>query len=194
MTQKYTVALVNVLVLLLLSLTSTSVLASGHLVVSSDVWYAKQIRTLFPDGLTLHGSAYPLETLPCLPIDITKFNIRVGRKDIGLGPAFAIEGTLELGAITPPFEVRDGAKGKRYMVFLQAFLISPEGSVVWEQSGFPRGGAWVDAEGSSVQFILIDAYRGSTAGHKVVVFAAGDPIWSDYSEPRVLLGMKEVIL
>jgi hypothetical protein len=137
---------------------------------------------------------YQLGELPCLPVDITRFNITAQRKDIGLGPAFAIEGSLNVSAIPSPFRAFDGAKGKKYALHLNGYLISPDGRVVWEQDGSPRGSVWVNAEGDSVNFILINAYREPIKGYHLFVFASGDPILSDFSETRVVLGAKKIVL
>ena len=161
---------------------------------NAEVWCISPLKVRFPTGVKIHGIAYPLNKLLCLPQDITNFTITAGRKNIGLGPAFAVEGSLTLGAISPPFKVFDGAQGKKYSLHLQTFLISPEGQVVWEQQGFPQGGSWISADGATVRFMLINAYSGPTKGYRALILAAGDPILSGSSETRVILGLKEVIL
>jgi len=124
-------------------------------------------------------------------MDLASFSASASTTDIGLGPAFAVRGSVRLRPLPPPFRVVDGAMGKRYMLHLQAYLIAPSGLVVWSQKGFPQGGAWVDAGGAQANFSLIDAYSGPTAGHTVLIVAAGDPVLSDLPATRVLLGADE---
>lgn len=164
--------------------------SAGDLVGESGVWYAKILRTLFPQGVEIHGTTYPLATLPCLPKDITRFSITAGRKDIGLGPAFAVEGSIHLGKVTSPF--RPLATDRLYALHLQAFLIAPDGRVVWRQKGFMRGNKLVSADGGAGNFMLIGAYRGPVSGYRALVLAAGDPILSNHRGTRVLLGAKMV--
>jgi hypothetical protein len=81
------------------------------------------------------------------------------------------------------------------MLHLQAYLFSPAGALVWQQKGFPAGGAWLPSSGARAEFTLINAYRGATlSGHELLVIAAGDPIFSTKSETRVLLGAKRQTL
>ena len=73
----------------------------------------------------------------------------------------------------------------------QAFLISPNGEVVWSQQGYPKNNSWVESHGSTTQFQLIGSYNGSVKNHTAVILAVGDPIFIDgTSETRVILGMK----
>jgi hypothetical protein len=160
----------------------------------SSPWCISALKPSFPTGVKIHGNVYPLNKLSCVSRDVTNFTVTAGRTDMGLGPAFAIEGSLAVGALLPPFKVFDGAHGRKYMLHLQGFLLSPDGRVVWERQGFPQGEAWVSADGGTVRFILIGAYNGAIKGYKALVLAAGDPIFSNSSEIRVVLGIKEVLL
>lgn len=167
---------------------------SQHTVSKSKVWYASLLKKYFPYGMPIHGITYSLNDIPCLPRDITKFEIVAEKTDIGLGPAFEVRGTLVVGKIMEPFGVIDGAKGKKYMLHLQAYLFSSTGNVLWQQKGFPKGDAWVSANGGSVEFRLINSYRGSIKGNILLILAAGDPIISDYDEWRVVIGIKRINL
>ena len=156
----------------------------------SGVGFAKELRRLFRDSIPIHGSNYAFDRIACLPRDITTFDVSAGKS----GPALSVEGSLKLSGLPAPFKVIDGARGARYMLHLQAYLFSPEGRLVWEQQGFPRGNAWVKASGDSVTFQLIDSYGGRLAGYELLIVAAGDPILSEVSETRTILGIKKLRL
>lgn len=173
---------------------SPSTITAQNTLSTSKVWYASILQKYFPLGVKIDDIQYPLHAMPCLPKDITKFNVVAEKIDIGLGPAFQVRGTVKLGAVPSPFKVIDGAKGKKYMLHLQAFLFSPDGRIVWEQKGFPKGDAWMNADGDMASFHLINAFEGSTQGCKLLVIGAGDPILSDYDEIRVILGVKLISL
>ena len=159
-------------------------------VATTDLWYGPVLRGHFPATIPIHGWDYPLRELPCLQQDITTFDVTA----TGTGGAFQVRGSVALGKVATPFSVLDGAQGKRYMLHLQAYLFSPNGRLVWRQQGFPAGGAWVEADGDSASFTLIGSYSGRTSGHELIVLAAGDPIFSDSSETRVVLGAKRLVL
>jgi len=58
---------------------------------------------------------------------------------------------------------------------------------------FKRAGLHLSkAAGDSVSFRLIDGFKGSLAGHELIIIAAGDPILSEVSETRTILGLKKL--
>lgn len=184
-----------VLLTIIFVMLAASVVTAQNTLSTSKVWYASVLQKYFPSGIKIHNIHYPLHDMLCLPKDITKFNVVAKKTDIGVGPAFQVRGTVKLGVVPSPFTVIDGAKGKKYMLYLQAFLFSPGGRIIWEQDGFPKGDAWVNANGDKASFVLINAFRGSTHGCKLLVLAAGDPIFSDHPyESRVILGIKLISL
>lgn len=156
----------------------------------SRLWYAKPLRSRFGGTITFHGLGYDVDRMPCLPADITKFDVRASSRNTVL----AVSGSLTLGRIPSPFKVIDGAQGRRYMLLLQAYLFSSNGVLVWEQEGFPQGDAWVEARGDSVSFSLQGRYSGRTSGYELWLLAAGDPLLSSTTETRVILGAKRVVL
>lgn len=174
-------------------LTATPVLAQESL-ATSKLWYAPILRAHFPSKIPIHGWEYPISEIPCLPADITKFDVSAGTTTALNVRAFQVRGSITLGPVPAPFEVVDGAQGRRYMLHLQAYLFSPGGKLVWSQQGFPAGGAWMRGSGDSANFTLIDSYQGSTSGYELIVLAAGDPIFSSSSETRVILGAKRLVL
>jgi hypothetical protein len=168
--------------------------ATADPLAGSELWYAPILREHFPSEIPIHGWDYPISEIPCLPKDITKFHLQPDVTS-ALGPrAFRIRGSVELSSVPPPFEVVDGAKGRRYLLHLQAYLFSPTGQLVWSQQGFPAGDAWIAASGGSREFTLIDLYQGPTQGYELIVLAAGDPIFSDSAETRVILGAKRLVV
>jgi len=181
--------------ILALSVASTAASAQTvSTVATTKLWYGPILRTHFPTVIPIHGWEYPIDQLPCHSTDITKFNMSATTTRIYGSPALKVSGSLTLGSITSPFEVLDGAQGKKYMLHLQAYLFSPSGKIVWQQKGFPTGNSWVKANGGSVDFTLINSYAGSTDGYLLIVLAAGDPIFSSNSEIRVILGAKRITL
>ena len=157
---------------------------------ASSVWYSSILKKYFPSKLKINLNEYSIKDIPCLPTDITKFNV-VAEKVNLYGPAFQVKGSIKLKAVPLPFWVIDGAMGEKYMLHLQAFLFSSSGNIIWQQNGFPKGG-WVNGRGDVVDFILIDAFEGSINKAVLLIIAAGDPILSDNSDTRVLLGMKKL--
>lgn len=159
----------------------------------SDVWYALEIRQVFPDGIELSNWIYPLAEISCLPQDITDFNISVNEGSSFWEGVLEVSGTLSFDPILEPFSVFDGANGKKYMMNLDAFLITPDNEILWSQSGYPRGGnAWVSAEGGYIEFTLIGSNTESLCGNRILVIASGDPIESpDSWETRVIIGVGE---
>ena len=172
---------------------STPVFAQESL-ATSKLWYAPILRAYFPSKIPIHGWEYPISGIPCLPADITKFNLSAGTTTAYGVRAFQIRGAITLGPVPAPFEVVDGAQGRRYMLHLQAYLFSPEGRLVWSQQGYPGGGAWMNGSGDSASFTLINSYQGSTNANELIVLAAGDPIFSSIWETRVILGAKRLVL
>ena len=157
---------------------------------TSEVWFAKELRGKFREAIPIHGSNYAFDRIACLPRDITNFDVSATSS----GTALSVGGSLQLAALPAPFKVIDGAQGPRYMLHLQAYLFSPDGRLIWQQEGFPQGNAWVKAAGDSVSFRLIDNFRGSLAGSELIIVAAGDPILSEVSETRTILGLKKLKL
>jgi len=157
---------------------------------TSNVWYASLLRQYFPFKISIHGIEYSTKIIPCLPKDITKFDV-VAEKVNLFGPAFQVKGTVKLRAITNSFTVINGAMGEKYMLHLQAFLFSPNGKILWQQRGYPKGG-WVNGKGDLASFILIDAFEGSIKKTVLLIIAAGHPIISDNSETMVILGVKRI--
>jgi hypothetical protein len=159
-------------------------------VSKSGAWFARLLRDRFGRTIPIHGHGYPVDEIACLPRDITNFQVSAQTT----GSVFSVEGSLRLAALPAPFKVFDGAKGRAYMLELQAYLFDRGGRVTWQQQGFPEGDAWVSASGGTVRFRLIGASAGATSGSELVVLAAGDPILSEVSETCVILGAKSVQL
>ena len=181
-------------IIVLLAASNAVTAQKVHTVETTNLWYGPLLRSHFPKVIPIHGWDYPIGQLPCHSKDITEFNITANTTRAYGSNAFQVRGSVTLGSITSPFNVIDGAQGKKYMLHLQAYLFSPTGRLVWQQKGFPIGNAWVKADGGSVDFTLIDSYSGSTAGYKLIVLAAGDPIFSSNPEIRVILGLKRITL
>lgn len=157
---------------------------------TASVWYESLLIQYFPHKIPINLNEYSTKDIPCLPKDITKFNF-VAEKINLFGPAFQVKGTVNLGAITKPFRVINGAMGEKYMLHLQAFLFSKNGNILWQQNGFPKGG-WVNGKGELVNFMLIDAFEGSINNTVLLIIAAGDPIFSHNNNTRVILGVKQI--
>ena len=157
----------------------------------SPSWYGKVLRTWFPDQIMIHGSQYFNTRIRCSDSDITHFTATAGKTFTGVGPAFRIEGELKLDALPHNLFVVDGAQGEKYMLHLQAYLISPSGELLWHQQGYPVGNSWVDGAGSTTTFNLIGSFNKSLDGCICGILAVGDPIFIEgTSETRVILGMK----
>jgi hypothetical protein len=165
---------------------------SQNTVSTSKVWYSGLLKEYFSKGLPFHGLTHPLDVLPCLSSDIVAFDVSAGITDIGLGQAFQIKGSVKLAGISEPFSVLNGVKGKKYMLFLEGYLVSPKGQIIWQQQGFPAGDAWTSASGDKKDFLLIDSFNGSTKGAVLILIAAGNPIISDYDLPIAILGVKKI--
>ena len=145
---------------------------------------AGNLKENFPDGVFIHGA----KCSDSLPDGIAKFDIKAGKVDSGEGPAFMVQGKVSLGSIPAPFSVSEGEKGKKYMIYLQAYIISSDGRVLWQQGGFPIINTWVEAGGGVADLVLVDSFDGLTEGSQLILLAAGDPITGG-KETRVLIGM-----
>lgn len=157
---------------------------------ASGVWFANELRSRFQGTVPIHGSDYAFDRIACLPRDITTFHVTAEMSE----SALVVAGSLRVSSLPVPFEAIKNAQGARYMLHLEAYLFSPAGKLVWEQHGFPQGDAWVNSDGDSVNFRLIGSFAGGVDGHELLILAAGDPILSEVSESRVILGAKKVRL
>lgn len=152
---------------------------------SASVWYAQLLNEYFPDGVPVHDR----KCSNYLPKDITKFDVTAGITDIGLGPAFAVKGSIKFIELPAPFYVLK----EDYYVELQGFLIS-DGEVIWQQRGNPKK-AWVSANGEVVEFILINSFSGTTDNTRLILIATGEPVLNKNSrETRFVLGIKIIDL
>ena len=69
---------------------------AGITLEGSPAWYAVEMLALFPDGIPVHGHKYSATDLPCVATDLASFDVQARTVDIGLGPAFAVEGSFAL--------------------------------------------------------------------------------------------------
>ncbi len=76
---------------------------------TSKLWYAQILQERFPVSIPIHGSNYSINDLPCLPIDITTFDITTGTTSFIGVRAFQIQGAINLAAIPPPFKLYEGS-------------------------------------------------------------------------------------
>lgn len=156
----------------------------------ATVWFAREIRRRFGDEMPLSGTPIPLREVACLPVDITRFVVTPA----ATGGVLILEGELIIGALPSGFSAFDGAQGRRYMVQIEAFLFSPTGELVWQQTGYPVGGAWIDAGGQSVLLRIVNPAPSTLPGHDLLLIAIGNPIRSDLGVAQAVLGGKRVSL
>lgn len=169
----------NLLLAILFVLISTS-----NVMSASNPWYVSFLDKYFPSGVSIHGIKYS----DYLPEDITKFDVKVQKVNIGLGPALQIDGTVRIGKIPSPAIAVNG----KYMLLLQAYLISSNGKIIWQQQGFPKNNSWMNANGDTASFLLINSFSGSTNGATLLIIAGGDPIISGKKGVRTILGIKKI--
>lgn len=150
---------------------------------SSSVWYASLLDEYFHSEVFLHDVKYSAY----LSKDITNFDVSADKVNIGFGPALQVKGTVKLGKIPLSYKVLN----RKYMLFLHAFLFSPNGKLLWEQRGSPKSNSWINANGDSVNFTLINKFAGSIDGTTLLIIAGGDPIISD-KDVRAILGLKKI--
>lgn len=168
---------------------------SQNTVSTSKVWYAPLLKKYFPNGIDVLRVRIKLNNFPCLPKDITKFNVVAKKVNSPVGPAFQITGTLGLSKIVPPFyKFFEFIKRKEYLLIIKAYMFSPGGKILWQQKGYAIGDSWIPADGDTVKFKLINAFRGSTNGCTLLILAIGDISMSDYDESRTILGVKKISL
>jgi len=166
---------------------------SSNLLCSSNVWYASELRKIFPSSIVIHGYEYRLDDIYCLPEDILEFHIVEAGLEHALGLQYlGISGTISVSAIQGLFNVVNGAtSGESYMIKLQAYLISPEDELVWTQDGYPRGGSsWINLEGGTREFSLVSGYSGSVDEHELLVIAIAENIQVAGDLATVILGAK----
>ena len=175
------------------SILSTIIYASDYSVKNSTSKIAVELRKYFPSSVSIHGATYTLNEISCSPQNLAQFSFASEKVNTGLGPALRVYGKIKLTALPKPFKVINGAFGRKYMLFLQAFLVSPSGSIVWQQQSYPQGDAWVNASGETKDFLFIQSYQGQTAGHTLVILAAGDPILNDIDAEREKFSVRVII-
>jgi hypothetical protein len=168
---------------------SNNVLAEGRTLRDLSAPYARILRSHFPQAMPIHGVEYRIAELPAVSKEIAFFQVKASSR----GGALSVSGSVTLAPIPKPFEVTDSANGRRYMLHLQAYLFAPDGQLIWTQWGFPED-AWVSSDGGRREFVLIDSFHGSLHGCELIIIAAGDPVFSDSSETRVLLGLRRMRL
>jgi len=157
----------------------------------SKAWYAKVLRNWFSDHITIHGTQYYNTLIRCSDVDVTHFDATAEKVYTDIGPAFRVSGEVVLDPLPEDLIVVDGAQGERYMLHLQAYILSPEGDVIWQQEGFPVGDPWIARSGGVVPFNLIGSFNKNLDGCRCGVLAVGDPILvTGTSSTRVILGMK----
>ncbi len=155
----------------------------------SQVWYADLLRQHFPTTIENGGSTFPLDEIVASRVDVTRFDVDVVRRPSQV----TVGGSVTIRALPDGFSVIDGANGRRYMLYLDAFIFGPSGHVLWKQHGFPQRGAWTHADGETKRFVLIDAPRVQIPqGSILLVLASGDPIFSTGAVTRVILGAKTI--
>ena len=145
---------------------------------SSNLWYARILRNRFPTSIPIHGWNYPINELPCLPNEITKFDVTTGMTTFLGICAVQIQRSVSLDAVPSPFEIYDGVDGQQYMILLQAYMFSADGKLIWEQQGYPQDSAWDPASGATKSFILINSFTGSLNISELIIVACGDPLLS----------------
>lgn len=157
---------------------------------ASQVWFAKELRKHFQDSVFIHGYDLPLNRIACLPKDITRFNFSAK----GTVITFSVSGSLELSALPAPFKTIGTVPDSGYKLYLQAYLFSPTGRLVWTQEGVPHEEAPVSADGGTITFDLIDTYMGSLKGHELLVVATAREILPQASHIPLILGAKTMRL
>ncbi len=150
----------------------------------SNVWYASLMDKYFHSGVFLHNIKYS----HYLSKDITNFDVSVDKINIGFRPALQIKGTVKIGNLPSSAIAVNG----KYMLFLQAYLISSNGKIIWQQQGFPKNNSWMNANGDTASFLLINNFNGSTDGATLLIIAGGDPIISGKKGVRAILGIKKI--
>ncbi|NOY07324.1 MAG: hypothetical protein GXP33_00570 [Spirochaetes bacterium] len=183
--------LIQVAIMIGSLLISPCIVYAQDSLASSSTWFAKALRNWFPENIEIHSSKYPITRIRSSSVDLTHFKAKAGITNIGLGPAFHIEGSLTLDSLPSGLKVFDGAQGKKYLLQLQGYLFSPEGKLLWSQKGYPTGNSWVHVSGSTTNFHIINRFKGSLNACTAVILAVGVPILvKGSSETHVILGMK----
>ncbi len=107
-------------------------------------------------------------------------------------PLLNVKGSVRVGAIPLPFQVKKNKMKRRYNLYLNAFLFSPDGRVLNISSA--GGAKTLSSRGGTASF-SINTGRGYNfeKGAKVLVVASGTPITSNYPGTAcVLLGAKRL--
>jgi len=172
---------------------------------NSKTWYAPSLRRHFPSYMRICGVDKPVELFSILPVDITSFTVATQVKYEGQLPALLVEGSLRILEFPREFEISVGGErpgesesGKgEYLLYLEAFLITPDGRVADIRSIEPvKDSARVDSSGANVSFSFevgrgYDFKRGGT----LIVVASGDPIDTGYPvESCTAIGAKTIRL
>ncbi len=136
------------------------------------VWYGPTLKSLTVFDWSIYGKKIGLGKLQCLPSDTTHFKVSVDTTNIGFGPALAVSGKITVRKPPVPYEFFG-------MVNLRAYLVSPDGYVIWQQEGMPKD-ANIGKKGGTSTFILINALNsGQVRGSKLYIFALGESFYSN---------------
>lgn len=188
---------IKILVLGLVFLIIVNFLFSQNTISTSKIWYASLLKKYFPSGIIIlrAGGRIKLQNLPCLPKDITKFNVVAEKVNIGLGQAFQIKGILKLDKIVSPFyKFFRYSKKKEYLLILKAFIFSSNNEILWQQKGYAIGSSYVYADGDEIEFKLINSLKYSIKGCTLLIMAIGEIVMSDFEESKTILGVKKINL
>ena len=166
--------------------------ASGQALDVARVWYAKELREHFPNGVPIHGYTHPIDEIGVSPVDVTHFEIVAETVPVGSESILRVSGTLRIDPL--PTEVRTFLK-PRYMIRLQAYLFSPDGSLIWTQHGFPQGDSWIGRSGGVRRLRLANDLRTPVGDAILIILALGDPLLMDgVPDAYVILGIKKLVL
>ena len=167
---------------------STVCRAEAQSLESSNVWYAPELRALFPDGLVVVGQRLANDRLGALRIDITHFSVTTRR----VGAALIAEGSITLEGL--PSGVETFLK-PHYLLRLQGYLLDPSGRLVWSQTGFPQGDAWIPSGGATRNFRLVKDLGSGPSSGTLILLAIGEPLVAQGApELYMILGAKKLFM
>ena len=189
-----------------------------YTVPESKAWYSKYLRLYFKEGLIINGSDTLLSSILATSHDITVIETELvyleeleekvtedkapeeapeveaeGERGVTKkGGKVALKGTVKIGELPPPFEVLGRGAGKRYMVYVNAYILNEEKIPVWSGYGYPDEKLWLKPGGDEFTF-LIDGEKNfkDEEGSRLLILVTGDPIFnsSDGSTvTKVILG------
>ena len=108
---------------------------------------ASRLRNAFDGSINFHRHNFSFQELPCFTKQGAVVDCQAILGEGVGGTVLTVSGTVGFHPVPEQVRLMSGRGSEQYMALLQAYLLSPEGEVLWTQQGFPKGGSWLERSG-----------------------------------------------